>query len=99
MCDVYNENCRPEAIAADHLGFKRETGFVMKSCQMCNRTFICLTAIVFNLTHWGLPYLSFMFIFVRCALGGFFLLSTLCGNRGLCSTAFHLFQGFNLSRR
>lgn len=68
MC---NGSCRPDAIAAEHLDIKRETGFEMHPCQICNRDFICLTAIEFNLTHLGLPYLTFVLIFMRCVAGDF----------------------------
>lgn len=94
MCDVYNGNCRPETIAGEHLDFKKETGFEMHPCQICNRDFVCLTAIEFNLTHWGLPYLAFVLIFMRSVPVDFFFLNTLCDNKGLRSTLFHLFQGF-----
>lgn len=91
MC---NGSCRPDAIAAEHLDIKRETGFEMHPCQICNRDFICLTAIEFNLTHLGLPYLTFVLIFMRCVAGDFKKKKMLCENKGLCSTLFHLFQAF-----
>lgn len=72
MCDVCNGSCRPDAIAAEHLAFKRETGLEMHPCQICNRDFVCLTAIVFTLAHWGLPYLAFVLTFVRYVPGDFF---------------------------
>lgn len=71
MCDVYNETYRPEAVAAEHLDFKRETVFMMKLCQMFKGAFICLPAVVFNLVHRGLHYFAFIFVFVTCVLGDF----------------------------
>lgn len=86
MCDVYNETYRPEAVAAEHLDFKRETVFMMKLCQMFKGAFICLPAVVFNLVHRGLHYFAFIFVFVTCVLGDIFFFSQ--------SPYFHLFQGF-----
>lgn len=72
MCDACNGSCRPDTIGAEHLDFKRETGFEMHLCQICNKDFICLTAIEFNVTHWGLSYLDFLLIFVTCVPEYFF---------------------------